>query len=101
MTPMATGLSDDDMADLAAYFASQKPTGLEADPASVPQGQRLYRGGDPKHGVAGVHRLPRSRRRRQSAALAIRRIARSARDLRRRAAAGVSRRQRARPIRIR
>ena len=51
MTPMAVGLSDEDMADLAAYFATQKPTGLEADPSKVPLGQRLYRGGDAKSGV--------------------------------------------------
>lgn len=52
MTPMAMGLSDEDVADLAAYFATQKPTGLEADPGKAPLGQRIYRGGDPKNGVA-------------------------------------------------
>ena len=43
MTPMATGLSDEDMADLGAYFAAQKPTGLEADPGKLAVGQRVYR----------------------------------------------------------
>lgn len=52
MTPMAMGLSDEDVADLAAYFATQKPTGQEADPSKVPLGQRLYRGGDAKSGLA-------------------------------------------------
>jgi cytochrome c553 len=52
MSPMATTLSEEDMADLAAYFAKQTPTGGEADPAKVSQGQRLYRGGDTTKGVA-------------------------------------------------
>jgi cytochrome c553 len=52
MTPMAKPLSDEDMADLGAYFAAQTPTGMEAEPSKVSLGQRLYRGGDPKTGVA-------------------------------------------------
>jgi cytochrome c553 len=52
MTPMATGLSDDDMDDLAAFFAQQTPQGLEADSGKVALGQRLYRGGDPRLGTA-------------------------------------------------
>jgi cytochrome c553 len=52
MTPMATTLSEQDMEDLAAYFATQSPTGLEADPAKVPTGQRLFRGGDERLGIA-------------------------------------------------
>jgi cytochrome c553 len=51
MTPMAMGLSDDDIEDLAAYFAAQTPVGLEADAAKVPVGQRVYRGGDTKASV--------------------------------------------------
>ncbi len=51
MTPMAMGLSDEDMADLGAYFAAQKPTGLEADPGKLAVGQRVYRSGDPQNGV--------------------------------------------------
>lgn len=51
MTPMAMGLSDDDMADLGAYFAAQKPAGLEADPGKLAVGQRVYRSGDSKNGV--------------------------------------------------
>lgn len=51
MTPMAVGLSEEDMEDLAAYFAAQTPAGLEAEPSKVALGQRLYRGGDDKTGV--------------------------------------------------
>lgn len=51
MTPMAMGLSDDDMDDLAAYFAAQKPAGLEADAGKLVAGQRVYRSGDPKTGA--------------------------------------------------
>ena len=51
MTPMAMALSEDDMADLGAYFASQKPAGLEADPSKLALGQRIFRSGDPKSGI--------------------------------------------------
>lgn len=52
MTPMAMSLSDDDMDDLAAYFAEQKPAGtLEADAGKLAVGQRVYRSGDPKTGA--------------------------------------------------
>jgi cytochrome c553 len=52
MTPMAMGLSDDDMDDLAAYFAAQKPAAsLEADAGKLAAGQRVYRSGDPKTGA--------------------------------------------------
>lgn len=46
MPPMAAPLSDQDMQDLAAYYAQQTPTGLEADPSYWQAGQALYRGGD-------------------------------------------------------
>jgi cytochrome c553 len=46
MAPMAAPLSDQDMVDIAGYFAVQKPTGLEADPSYWQAGQKLYRGGD-------------------------------------------------------
>jgi len=53
MTPMAKPLSDEDMADLGAFFASQKSTGtLEAEPSKVALGQKLFRGGDPAKGIA-------------------------------------------------
>lgn len=52
MSPMAAPLSDQDIADLAAYYASQTPKGLEADPSKVASGKRLFIGGDIERGVA-------------------------------------------------
>lgn len=52
MTPMAKTLTDADMEDLGAYFAAQSPTGLEAEPSKVAEGQRLYRSGEPVNGIA-------------------------------------------------
>lgn len=52
MAPMAATLSDQDMLDLGAYFASQRPKGLEAEPGKVALGQKLYRGGDQKAQLA-------------------------------------------------
>jgi cytochrome c553 len=46
MPPMAAPLSDQDIEDVAAYFATQTPTGLEADPSYWQAGEKLYRGGD-------------------------------------------------------
>lgn len=51
MSPMAAGLSDADMADLAAYFSSQTRKGGETDPSKLALGQRLFRSGDAKVGV--------------------------------------------------
>lgn len=52
MTPMAKPLSDEDMADLGAYYSAQKSAGtLETEPSKVSLGQRLYRGGEPKTGL--------------------------------------------------
>ncbi len=53
MQPMAMGLSDQDMQDLAAYFGAQKGRGLEADKGKVELGQRLYRGGNTASSVPG------------------------------------------------
>lgn len=52
MAPMAMGLSDQDMEDVAAYFAAQTPRGLEADKSKVALGQKLYRGGNANTKVA-------------------------------------------------
>jgi cytochrome c553 len=43
MTPFAVNLSDTDMADLAAFYAAQKPTRRPAtiDPAKAAVGERL------------------------------------------------------------
>jgi cytochrome c553 len=46
MMPMALTLSDQDMEDVAAYFAAQVPTGGEADPSYWQSGQTLYTRGD-------------------------------------------------------
>lgn len=46
MTAQAAALSDEDIADLGAYFATQTPSGLEADPSYWKAGETLYRGGD-------------------------------------------------------
>lgn len=46
MTAQAAALTDADIADLGAYFASQTPVGLEADPSYWKSGEALYRGGD-------------------------------------------------------
>lgn len=51
MSGQAMALSDQDMADIAAYFAGQKPAAKAADPALVDVGQRLYRGGNRDAGV--------------------------------------------------
>jgi cytochrome c553 len=51
MSGQAMALSDQDMADIAAWFAGQKPAAKTADPALVDVGQRLYRGGNKEAGV--------------------------------------------------
>lgn len=58
MTPMAVILSEQDMADLAAYFSSQKIRGGETDPSRAKLGQRVYRSGSVEGKVmacAGCH----------------------------------------------
>jgi cytochrome c553 len=58
MAPMAMGKTDQDLANLAAYFSTQKSGVNLADPAKVAAGERLYRGGNAKTGVtpcAGCH----------------------------------------------
>lgn len=45
MTGMLDPYNDQDLADIAAYFASQKGTVGMADPALVAEGEKLYRGG--------------------------------------------------------
>ena len=51
MKPFAQMLSDQDVADVAAYFAAQKPTPKGADPALIGLGQQIYRGGIPTRGI--------------------------------------------------
>lgn len=51
MQPMAAGLSDQDIDNLAVFFAAQTPVGLEADPSYWKAGQALYLHGDETHGI--------------------------------------------------
>lgn len=51
MYPISMSLTDEDIADLAAYFAIQTPAGLEADPSYWKDGEKLYRAGDGKRGI--------------------------------------------------
>jgi cytochrome c553 len=46
MMPMATGLSDQDMNDVAVYYEAQTPQGLEGDPSYWKAGEALYTRGD-------------------------------------------------------
>ncbi len=54
MSGMAAALSDEDMANLAAYYAQQKitPGSAAASAEVVKMGARLYRGGNAKFGVS-------------------------------------------------
>ena len=46
MKPLAAGLSDQDISDLAVYYEAQTVSGLEADPSFWKAGSDLYRRGD-------------------------------------------------------
>ena len=51
MTGLLTNMSEQDMADIAAYFASQNMSVGAADPALVKAGEALYRGGKLAEGM--------------------------------------------------
>ena len=51
MAGIVAALSDEDISDLAAYFAAQNSKPAVADPALIGQGQRLFRAGNPRTGV--------------------------------------------------
>ncbi|MDV9033771.1 c-type cytochrome [Pseudomonas sp. RAC1] len=51
MTGMLAGLNDQDLADIAAYFASQKGSVGVADPKLVERGRALFNGGDLDKGM--------------------------------------------------
>ncbi len=51
MSGMAMGLTEQDMADLAAYYLSKPVTLRTADPELAPVGERIYRGGIAERGV--------------------------------------------------
>lgn len=52
MTAIIADFSEQDIADLAAYFADQIPQGGAADPELVEVGEKLYRGGDSEKMIA-------------------------------------------------
>ena len=47
MKPILDTVKEEDFKDLAVYFATQTPAGLEADPSYWKAGEKLYRKGDP------------------------------------------------------
>ena len=51
MTGLLTNLNDQDLADIAAYYSSQKNSVGAADPALVTRGEALFRGGDLQKGM--------------------------------------------------
>ena len=51
MTGQLNNLNDQDLADIAAYYASQKSSVGAADPALVARGEELFRGGDLQKGL--------------------------------------------------
>ena len=51
MTGMLTAFSDQDLADIAAYFSSQKGSVGAADPKLVERGRALFNGGDLEKGM--------------------------------------------------
>lgn len=52
MSPMAAPLSEQDMADLAAYFSSQKVAIGSANAEKAALGKKLYQGGDSAKGIS-------------------------------------------------
>ena len=51
MTGLLANLNDQDLADIAAYYSSQKNSVGAADPAVVAQGEALFRGGNLEKGM--------------------------------------------------
>lgn len=51
MTGLLTNLNDQDLADIAAYYSSQKSSVGAADPALVARGEALFRGGNLEKGL--------------------------------------------------
>jgi cytochrome c553 len=63
MNGMVAALSEDQMRNIAAWFASQSQKGEQAkNRETVEFGQKLYRAGDQSQGPARLRRLPRSGR---------------------------------------
>ncbi|HBG95253.1 MAG TPA: cytochrome c4 [Chromatiaceae bacterium] len=58
MSPMAMPLTEEEMANLAAYYSSLQQTGGTAEAELVALGEKLYRAGNPETGVpacSGCH----------------------------------------------
>lgn len=58
MMGMVANLSEQDMEDVAAYYAKQQAQTGQADPELVEKGERFYRGGDMENGIpacSGCH----------------------------------------------
>lgn len=51
MEPMVSGLSDQDVADLAAYFSSKQQKLQAANPELVELGRKIYQGGDKERNI--------------------------------------------------
>ena len=51
MYPIVAPMSEQDFADVAAFFAAQTPQGLEADPSYWKAGETLYKSGDPSRNI--------------------------------------------------
>jgi cytochrome c553 len=52
MLPMVAGLSEEDMADLAAFYATQTPAiGVAADKEKAERGRQIFLGGDAAKGL--------------------------------------------------
>jgi cytochrome c553 len=51
MQPQVKDLTEQDIADVAAFYATQTPDGHEADPSYWKAGQKLYRSGDAARGI--------------------------------------------------
>lgn len=52
MTGLLDASSEQDLADMAAYYADQKRQGGQADPELVALGEEIYRAGDESKGLA-------------------------------------------------
>ena len=51
MVPMIANLSDEDLADISAFFATRAPTVEAADPDLAEAGRRLYQAGDASRNI--------------------------------------------------
>ncbi len=51
MKPILDTVPEADFKDLAVYYATQTPAGLEADPSYWKAGEKLYRKGDAERGI--------------------------------------------------